>query len=128
MYLVLVPCVRRTRIDHHFMDLSELSEVLLFSKHFGIRQPWRKTHDKYEVLLDHADVGQMLPVLGDLLLLGLIFLALLRLDLGHFFPGQGLEIGRVLRISRTASWAIPIALCSNLVPTEPTYLEGGYIN
>ena len=122
-YLVLVSRIRRAGVDDDLVDLAEFSKVLLLAEDLCVRQPGRQAHHKHEVLLDHADVGQVLPVLGDFLLLGLIFLALLRLDLGHLLPRQGLEVGRVLRVDGTARWTVSVPLCSNLVPAETTYLN-----
>ena len=123
-YLVLVPRIRRAGVDNHLVDLSELAKVLLLAEDLGVRQPGRQAHHKHKVLLDHADVGQVFPILGDLLLLGLIFLALFRLDLGHFFPGQGLEVSRVLRVDGTTRWTVTVPFCPDLVQAETTYLKG----
>lgn len=72
-------CVRRTRIDDHLMDLAILAKVLVLLENLRFRQSGRQTDDKNEILLHHSHVGQMLTVLGDLLLALLIALSFLRL-------------------------------------------------
>ncbi len=58
-------------VDDDFMYPSEFSEILRFPEHLLIRQSRRKSDDENEIPLDDTNVGQVLPVLGDLLLLGL---------------------------------------------------------
>ena len=121
-YLVLVSCVCSAGVDDDLVYFAKLAKVLLLSEDLGVRQPWRETDHEDQVFLDDADVGQVLPVLGDFLLLGLILLTLLRLDLGHLLPRQRLEVRRVLRVDRTARRARPVPFCPDLVPAETTYL------
>ena len=118
----MVSRVRGAGVDDDLVYFAKLAKVLLLSEDLGVRQPWRETDHEDQVFLDDADVSQVLPVLGDLLLLGLVLLTLLRLDLGHLLPRQRLEVRRVLRVDRTARRARPVPFCPDLVPAETTYL------
>ena len=70
-YLALIPRIGSTVIDDNFMYSSKFSEIFGLFKDFLIRQSWRKADHKDQVSLNNSNVGQMFPVLGDLLLLSL---------------------------------------------------------
>ena len=69
--LSLIPRVWSVLIDDHFMYPAELAEIFRLPKHILISESWRKSDDKNEIPLNDSNVGQMFPVLGNLLLLGL---------------------------------------------------------
>lgn len=110
-------------VDHHLVNLPELAEVVRLLENLRIRQPWRQAHHKDQVLLDDANVGQMLAVLGDAELLGLVLLALLRLDLGDLLAGERLEVGRVLCVGLPTGGTEAVAFCPQLVPAESANLK-----
>ena len=122
--LILVASVRRAVVDDHLVDLAELAKVLWFLEHVRIRQPGRQPHHEHQVPLDHPHVGQVLAVLADLLLLGLVLLPLLCLDPGQLLGGQGLEVGGVFAVGRPAGGAQARTLRADLVPAETADLEG----
>ena len=66
--------------------------------------------------------SEIAPVFGDLLLLGVVPLPLLRLDPRQFLGRQGLEVCRVLRVRRAAGGTVARTFRSDLVPTEATDL------
>ncbi len=108
----------------YLVDLAELSEVLGLLEHVGVGQPGRQADHKDQILLHDSDIGQVFPVLRDLLLLRLVLLPLLRLDPGQLLRRQRLEVGRVLRVRGPAGRTQPAALRADLVPAEATYLDG----
>jgi hypothetical protein len=110
-------------IDHNFVYLAEFAKVVRLLKDFGIRQPRRESHHKDQILLDHAHVGQMFPVLCDPELLGLILLALLCLDLGDLLAGERLEVGGVFCVGLAAGRTQAVPFCPQLVPAESAYLK-----
>ncbi len=56
--------VRGRRVYDHFGDLTELAEVFVFLEDLGVGQAMREAHDKDEVLLDNAHIGQVAPMLN----------------------------------------------------------------
>ena len=70
-YLALIPRVGGAVVDDNFMNPPELSEILGLPEHVLIGQPRREADDENEIPLDDPNVGQVFPVLGNLLLLGL---------------------------------------------------------
>jgi len=46
-------------INHDFVDLAELAEVLRPSQHVGVGEPRREADHKDQILLNHSYVGQM---------------------------------------------------------------------
>jgi hypothetical protein len=115
--------ILRAMIDHHLVDLAKLAKIVRLLENLRIRQPRRQPDHKNQILLDDAHVGEMLAVLGDAQLLGLVLLPLLRLDLGHLLGGERLEVGRVLGVGLPAGRAEAVALCPQLVPAESANLK-----
>lgn len=48
--------VRRTRIDHHFVDLPVLAEVFVLLQDLGVGESRRQPDDKHEILLNYSNV------------------------------------------------------------------------
>ena len=120
--LVLVARVRGAVVYHDLVDLAELAEVLGLPQDVRVGEPRREPDDEDEVLLDDSDVGEVLAVLRDPLLLRHVLLPLLRLDLGQVLDGERLEVGRVLLVRGAARRAVARALRPDLVPAEAAYL------
>ena len=70
-YLALISRIGGAVVNDNFMYPTKLSEILRFPENLLIRQSWRKSDDENKIPLNDANVGKVLPVLRDLLLLGL---------------------------------------------------------
>ena len=112
-------------VDDYLVYLAELAKVLGLLEHVRIGQPGREANHEDQVPLHHPHVGQVLPVLGDLLLLGLVLLPLLCFDPGQLLHRQGLEVGRVLGVGGATGRTEATALDADLVPAEAADLKGG---
>jgi hypothetical protein len=101
------------------------SKVLRLLEDLWVRKARREADNKDKITLDHSDIGQVLSVIGNSLLLGQIFLPFLGLDFGQLLRGEGLEVSRVFRVGRSTRGTKPAALGSDLVPTKSADLKEG---
>ena len=110
-------------IDDHLVYFAKLAKVVRLLQDLGIGETGRQPHHKHQILLHHSHVGQVLAVLRDAELLGLVLLALLGLDFGNLLAGERLKVGGVLCVGLPTGGTETVALRAQLVPTESANLK-----
>ena len=105
-------------VYHDFLYPSKLPEIIRLFQYVRLGQPRRQAHHKHKILLHNPHVGQVLAVLGDFQLLGLILLPLLSTNFGYLFRGQGLEVCGIFCVGLSASRAQTVAFSAQFVPTK----------
>lgn len=67
--LALIPRIRGAMVNNDFMYPAEFPEIFRFPKNLLIRQAGGKSDDKNEIPLNNPNIGEVFPILRDLLLL-----------------------------------------------------------